>query len=122
MVKELYQIHTREITLNITNGEVESVRKKNIVKSGCRVYENGCIGVAGTLGEPAEAAWENAKDALSLNIHHPGPAKDLVRSRVTGEMPEEREFITWTEEILATLKKEFPGTSCPTRSRPEKRL
>ena len=39
MVKELYQIKERELALNITNGVVDSVRKKNVTKSGCRVYD-----------------------------------------------------------------------------------
>lgn len=109
MVKELYQIHSREITLNITNGEVESVRKKNIVKSGCRVYENGCIGVAGTLGQPTEETWKAAEEALALNIACPlGPTTNLVRTRTRGRMPEEKDFIAKTEYLLATLKDEFP--------------
>ena len=66
MVKELYQIKTRELALNITNGQVDSVRKKNITKSGCRVYENGCIGVSGVLGEPTEENWKKAENALQM--------------------------------------------------------
>lgn len=109
MMKELYQIHDQEITLNVTNGAIDSVRKKNIVKSGCRVYENGCIGVAGILGEPTEETWKMAQEALALNIACPqGPTRDLKRTRTTGEPCGEAEFIAWSEEILATLKKEFP--------------
>lgn len=54
MVKELYQEITREVTLNVTVGRVDSVRRKNITKSGCRVYRDGCVGVAGCLGQPTE--------------------------------------------------------------------
>lgn len=39
MVKELYQTVLRETSLNVTNGEIDSVRKKSITKSGCRVYD-----------------------------------------------------------------------------------
>lgn len=60
MVKELYQVITREISLNITNGEIDSVRKKNLTKSGCRVYDCGYIGVSGVLGEPTEETWQAA--------------------------------------------------------------
>ena len=54
MVKELYQYITREVCLNVNVGRVDSVRKKDITKSGCRVYEDGYIGVAGCLGQPTE--------------------------------------------------------------------
>ncbi|MDO5400691.1 MAG: metallopeptidase TldD-related protein [Eubacteriales bacterium] len=109
MVKELYQIHNREITLNVTGGAIDSVRKKNIVKSGCRVYENGCIGVAGTLGGPTDDTWRAAQEALALGIACPqGPTANLVRTRERGQMPGEGELIAWAEHILATLKAEFP--------------
>lgn len=110
MVKELYQIHTQEISLNITNGKIDSVRKKNILRSGCRVYDGGCIGVAGTLGEPTEDTWQAAQDALSLRIPYPyQPGSNLRRSRSVGSMPDEKEFIQKMEEILVILGKEFPG-------------
>lgn len=110
MVKELYQIHTQEISLNITNGKIDSVRKKNILRSGCRVYDGGCIGVAGTLGEPTEDTWQAAKDALSLQVPYPyQPGSNLRRSRSIGSMPEEKEFIQKMETVLDTLGKEFPG-------------
>lgn len=109
MVKELFQIHNREVTLNVTSGAIDSVRKKNLVKSGCRVYDGGCIGVAGTLGEPAVETWKAAEEALSLNIACPmGPTANLTRTRERGQMPEESELIAWAEGILATLKAEFP--------------
>lgn len=110
MVKELYQIHVREISLNITNGKIDSVRKKNILRSGCRVYDGGCIGVAGTLGEPAEETWQAARDALELRVPYPyQPGANLRRSRTAGSMPGETEFIEKMEAILDTLGKEFPG-------------
>ena len=52
MIKELYQQTVREVSLNVSAGRVDSLRRKNITKSGCRVYDNGYIGVAGCLGLP----------------------------------------------------------------------
>ncbi|MBP3660758.1 MAG: hypothetical protein J6I89_05160 [Oscillospiraceae bacterium] len=110
MVKELYQIKVREIALNITNGEVDSVRKKNVTKSGCRVYDNGCIGIAGVLGEPTEATWTQAEKALASGVPYPyEPSSGLVRTRTLGQMPDEAELISRIEALLATLKAEFPG-------------
>ena len=109
MVKELYQIKTKELTLNITNGEIDSVRKKSLTKSGCRVYDNGCIGIEGVLGEPTQETWEKAERALAMNIPYPyEPSKNLVKSRTIGVFVDEKEFITKSEQLLKTLCEEFP--------------
>lgn len=109
MVKELYQVKTREIALNIVNGVVDSVRKKNVTQSGCRVYDHGCIGIAGTLGEPTEETWKQAEQALETAVPYPyEPTAGPVRTRTLGELPDEHELIAQTEAILATLRKEFP--------------
>ena len=39
MIKELYQQTVREVSLNVSAGRVDSLRRKNITKSGCRVYD-----------------------------------------------------------------------------------
>ncbi|MBQ4564742.1 MAG: hypothetical protein IJA48_00170 [Oscillospiraceae bacterium] len=110
MVKELYQIKQRETALNITDSRVDSVRRKNITKTGCRVYENGCIGIAGVLGEPTEATWEKAEAALSAAVPYPyAPCEGAVRMRELGKITEDRELIAKTELLLETLRKEFPG-------------
>ena len=46
MVKELYQTILRETSLNVTSGEIDSIRKKSITKSG------GFM-TAATWGSPA---------------------------------------------------------------------
>ena len=109
MIRELYQIRKKEICLNITNGVVDSVRKKNVTESGCRVYHNGCIGIAGVLGEPTEETWRKAVNALEAQVPYPyEPTGAQVRTRAIGEMPDEAQLITTAERLLETLKKEFP--------------
>ena len=71
MIKELYRIETEETSLNVTQGHVDSVRRKHIVKSGCRVYENGCMGIAGTLGEATQATWDQAEANLARQVPYP---------------------------------------------------
>lgn len=109
MIKELYQIKTKELTLNVTDGEVDSVRKKNLTKSGCRVYENGCIGIAGTLGEPTQETWTKAEEALQMEIPYPyEPSKNHCEHRRSGSWIPDSEFIAKVERILKVLKEEFP--------------
>lgn len=109
MVKELYQYITREVCLNVNVGRVDSVRKKDITKSGCRVYDKGCIGVAGCLGQPTQETWEEAVRALERKLPSSGPETGKVRHRdLTGEVLTPEEFLAKTRELLAILQKEFP--------------
>lgn len=51
MEKEYLINKSNEITLNITDGKVDSYRVKDETQRTVRAYENGCIGVAGALGD-----------------------------------------------------------------------
>ena len=75
MIRELYQQTLREISLNVTSGEIDSLRKKNITKSGCRVYDSGYLGIAGILGQPDEKTWAQAKANLTGKFPAPGVRK-----------------------------------------------
>ena len=103
MQKELYQIERSEVSLNISEGAVTEVRRKHIVRSGCRVYDGGKLGISGVFGEPDEATWQAAQRALTAGLSHPEPPGALVRSRETGVMPEERELLAQSEALLMSL-------------------
>ena len=55
MQKEYLINKSNEITLNITDGKVDSYRVKDETQCTVRVYDNGRIGVAGALGEQSRA-------------------------------------------------------------------
>lgn len=80
MVKELYQTVLRETSLNVTNGEIDSVRKKSITKSGCRVYDGGFLGVAGTLGEPTAESWARRRPIWRARSPAPGGRRPMPRT------------------------------------------
>lgn len=109
MIKELYQQTVREVSLNVSAGRVDSLRRKNITKSGCRVYDNGYIGVAGCLGQPTADTWAAAEQALARKVPAAPPETGKERVREQGEalIPAE-EFRAGCEELLATLRAEFP--------------
>ena len=109
MIKELYQQTVREVSLNVSAGRVESLRRKNITKSGCRVYDNGYIGVAGCLGQPTADTWAAAERALARQVPTAPPETGRERVREQGEalIPAE-EFRAGCEELLAELRAEFP--------------
>ena len=114
MQKELYQIERSEVSLNISEGAVTEVRRKHIVRSGCRVYDGGKLGISGVFGEPDEATWQAAQRALTAGLSHPEPLGALVRSRETGVMPEERELLEQSEALLAHLRN-VPALCFPIR-------
>lgn len=109
MIKELYQQTVREVSLNVSAGRVDSVRKKAITKSGCRVYGNGYIGVAGCLGQPAADTWAAAERALERKVEAMPPETGKERAREQGEpLISPEAFRAGCEELLATLRAEFP--------------
>ena len=72
MEKEFIIEKQHSITLNVTAGQIDSYRELEKTTGTVRVYENGCIGVAGCLGEPdEEALTAQAKEALSFGIQYP---------------------------------------------------
>lgn len=109
MIKELYQTVLRETSLNVTNGEIDALRKRNIVKSGCRVYDRGLIGVAGTLGAPTEETWAQAEANLSREISCPwGPERGKVRREHRGRALLPEELIARAECLMEAIRREFP--------------
>ena len=68
MEKEFIKETQHSVTLNVTAGQIDSFRELEKTTGTVRVYENGCIGVAGCLGEPDEAALtEQARHRCSAS-------------------------------------------------------
>ena len=111
MIKEVYTRYVVKTTLNVTQNKVDSVRKNDITKSGCRVYENGCIGISGCFGLPTEEVWKAAEDNLKLEIPYEyAPETGKVRSRdLREEVLSEEEFLSRSEALLDRLHQENPN-------------
>lgn len=72
MEKEFLTTTRCSVTLNVTGGKIDSFREQEETTGTVRVYEGGCVGVAGCLGAPdEEALTAKAKDALELGIPYP---------------------------------------------------
>ncbi len=72
MEKEFLKETQHTITLNVTAGQIDSYRELEKTTGTVRVYENGCIGVTGCLGEPDEKALTaQAMEALTFGIPYP---------------------------------------------------
>ena len=72
MKKEFIKSTQESVTLNVTAGKIDSFRRIEKTTGTVRVYENGCIGVAGCLGEPnEEELTKKAIEALAFGIPYP---------------------------------------------------
>lgn len=87
MEKEYLVNISNEITLNITDGKVDSYRVKDETQSTVRAYEDGKIGVAGALGDADWTALERqATEKLNDGIPYPcnlnkGVKKSVIRDK-----------------------------------------
>ena len=69
MEKEFLTQIRRSVTLNVTGGKIDSFREKEETTGTVRAYDNGCIGIAGCLGEPDEQRLtEKAAEALEKGM------------------------------------------------------
>lgn len=114
MTKETYTQHIQELSLNLVQTEIDSVRKKDILKTGVRVYDEGKIGIAGAIGEgEQDVLLQRATDALKLDVPYPYPISTGRVERVTPahDLPEGQAFVHEMEEMLGELRKAQPGFS-----------
>ncbi len=111
MIKEKFQTRTTQTAINIVQTQVESIRKKDILKTGIRIYDSEKIGVAGALGKYDEKELtEKAKKALDLNIEYKARPTENIREEniIETEILEEKDFLMIVNELLLSLKKEQP--------------
>ncbi len=95
-------------TAGITAGRVDSVRNRNILKTGLRLYDGETVGVAGCLGEPdISDLRKRAKEVLGSVPFPWAPNRDLVRHR---EVPGggNGSVLPEAEAIVSALSGEFP--------------
>ncbi|MBU5437082.1 hypothetical protein KQI42_03615 [Tissierella sp. MSJ-40] len=110
MVKEKYIKRFKEISVNIVQTEIQSVRRKDITKTGLRIYENGYIGVAGAVGKIDETELEKrAVENLNLKIPYPyEPSSNHIEEvDYSKEIFSDEAFVNEVEELLNILKVEF---------------
>ena len=107
MIKEVFQNRVKETSINISQTCIESVRKKDIIKSAMRLYDNGCIGVASAIGNYDESQLEKeAKEALSMSIPYEYEVSSNKNQCVDNrkDILKEEEVISELEEVLSVLR------------------
>ena len=111
MIKEKYINRIKETSINVVQTQIDSIRQKNIEKTGLRIYENGYIGYAGAIGNYEETELEKKSiDQLKNKIPYEyQPEKNLTKKEdFSLEIIKEDEIVDEFEELLKIVKKEQP--------------
>lgn len=113
MEKEILTQKTSSVSLNVTANKIDSYRSKEETKNTVRVYSDGKIGIAGSLGElDEEALTKSAEEALSYGIEYPCELSGNVgRVDTNKEIIPRNEFISSMQSLLDRLAKECPKFS-----------
>ena len=112
MIREKYQTRVIETSISVAQTTIESVRKKDITKTGYRAYSGGFIGVSGTIGDHSEVEMHNkATEALKLKIPYAYEASGSYKEHIVldKEIIKEDFLVNEVEEVLSILRKDYPG-------------
>ena len=110
MIKEKYIERLRETSINIASNTLESIRKKDITKTGLRVYKDGKLGIAGALGsynerELQERALKNLIIPYDYEVSR-GLKRTIDNSK---EILSSEEFVHEVEELLRIISHKHKG-------------
>ncbi len=111
MNKEYITHKSNTITLNVTDGKVDSFREIDESTKTVRVYENGKIGVAGALGEVSFESLESAAiKKLEDNIPYASTLNKGVKKQIINEKP-----VFEREKLMRVAKRiaKKVATACP---------
>ncbi|EKD68609.1 MAG: Peptidase U62 modulator of DNA gyrase, partial [uncultured bacterium] len=114
MIIEKYIQKDEEISLKIVQTKIDSLKRKNIIRTGCRAYDGKYIGIAGALGGHDEKFLENeARAALSLKVpyeYEPGCDLNLSKN-LSCDIFAENELISEVETLLEAVRIAQPDFS-----------
>ena len=111
MNKEKYIERSIQTSINITNTRIDSIRNKDITRTGYRIYQDGLIGVAGAIGEIDEVQLEQeAKNNLLLEIpyEHPLSSNLVLHCNDTSDTTSTDQVIKDLEDILTIVRNKYP--------------
>ena len=110
MKQEFLTIRTKETAVRVQGSDIAAVRVKDITKKGVRVYQDGTIGIAGSVGDTPDAVLlENAQQNLSAGIAYPYPlTENLKDHRCYNPKPmSSQEVVEQAEQVLRVLREEY---------------
>ena len=112
MIKEIVCTKERKTSLTVTNSEISAVLRSNIQKTGIRLYENGCLGIAGAIGAYDDnELTNNAKHMLKFKL--PYDCAVTVDEKRSVDFSDrlgvtDEQFVDMAERVLETLRDKYP--------------
>jgi len=112
VIKETICINHKKTSLTVTSGEISAVLRSNIKKTGIRLYDNNCLGIAGAIGDYNDAELTNrAKSMLSFKLPYDAtPTENIKReedfSKELGISDEE--FVEVSRKLLREMGQRYP--------------
>ena len=112
MTKETVCITEKKTELTVTNSKISAVMRSNIQKTGIRLYDNGCIGIAGAIGAYNEDELiKNAGHMLKFKLPYEGqPTSGVRRSMDLSKKltVTDKEFVEFSENLMGALEDRYP--------------
>lgn len=110
-MKEVYSSRRRQMSVSVSQSRIDSVRSKDVTRTGLRIYRDGRLGIAGAIGEyDAARLEERAAASLSPGVEYPwDPSRDMAMEReYPATMIPERSFADEAEAVLSALRAAQP--------------
>lgn len=114
MIKEQFTIIEKSMSVNLVQTEIESVRRKDLKRTGIRMFDGRHIGIAGALGSFNTGELEKrAVSALDNRIPYPfEQAGDNVNQYSSkNEMMHENQLPDEVDSLVTYLRKTHPEFS-----------
>jgi len=114
MIIERHIRKTGEVSVKIVQTHIDSLKRKNITRTGCRAYDGKFIGIAGALGAHDAAVLEKeARSALSLKVPYECEASGNMSEYIelSGDIIPENELLVEVESFLEAVRKDQPDFS-----------
>ena len=112
MIKETVSTRSKQTQLTITNNSVSAILRSDVTKTGIRLYDNGCLGIAGAIGNFNENELESrARQMLKFKMaYNAAPTENNTRSEdLSGKLAmSDAEVLALAEEFLSKVSKSHP--------------
>ena len=113
MIKEVVCIKEKKIDLTVINSRVSAILRSNTAKTGIRLYDGSCIGIAGAIGAyKDEELTASANQMLDFKLPYPAKPTEGVKRTLdlsTKFGIKDDEFVKMSSDILDALSKKFPN-------------
>ena len=110
-MKEIFTSNYQEMSLSIVSSEIKAIRRNNITYTGCRLYKDGKIGVAGSIGNiDINELFAKAERKLKFQIDYPVEPTKNVENHYKNESCKitDKEFYNEIEKIIKEIVRLHP--------------